>query len=64
MAQADTLQYEYRGLAEEHADAESIYSRETLFGVMSPSRIPNPEDDQFCEYGVSEMKELWNSASY
>ena len=24
-----------------------------------PSRIPKPEDDQFDEYGVSEMKERW-----
>ena len=30
-----------------------------LFGVMSPSRIPNPEDDKFDEYGVSEVKKLW-----
>ncbi len=30
-----------------------------LFGVMSPSCIPNPEDDKFDAYGVSEMKELW-----
>ena len=30
-----------------------------LFGVFSPSRIPNPEDDKFHEYGVSEMEELW-----
>ena len=30
----------------------------TLFGVMSPSGIPKPEDDKFDEYGVSEMTEL------
>ncbi len=30
-----------------------------LFGVMTPSTIPNPQDDKFHEYGVSEMKELW-----
>jgi hypothetical protein len=30
-----------------------------LFGVMSPCRIPKPENDQFDEYGVSEMKDLW-----
>ena len=32
-----------------------------LFCVMSPFRIPNPEDDKFDEYGVSEMKELWKA---
>ena len=26
------------------------------FGVMSPSQIPNPEDDFFDEYGMSEIK--------
>jgi hypothetical protein len=26
---------------------------------MSPSHIPNPEDDKFDEYWVSEMQELW-----
>ena len=31
----------------------------TLFGVMTPLRIPNPEDDKFEEYGASEIKELW-----
>ena len=34
-----------------------------LFGVMSPSRIPNSEDDKFDEYGVSEVKELWKEWS-
>ena len=37
----------------------SMFYGTVLFRVMSPSRIPNPEDDKFDEYGVSEMKELW-----
>ena len=94
MAQADTLQYEYRGIAEDCAGNQfipvrTITSEHTssmkllmkfaevvvqgleerfvdrkgmaLFGVMSPSRIPNPEDDKFYEYGVSEVKELWKA---
>ena len=27
----------------------------------SHPRIPNPEDDKFHEYGVSEMEELWKA---
>ena len=36
----------------------SMFYGTVLFRVMSPSRIPNPEDDKFDEYGVSEMKEM------
>ena len=29
-----------------------------LFGVMTLSRIPNPKDDKFDKYGVSEMFDM------
>ena len=29
-----------------------------VFRVLTPYLIPNPKDDKFDEYGVSEMKEL------
>ena len=32
-----------------------------LFGVLTASRIPNPEGDEFDKYGGSEMKELWKA---
>ena len=44
-----------QGLEERFVDRNGM----ALFGVMSPSRIPNPEDDKFDEYGVSEVKKLW-----
>ena len=84
MLRKEKLQYQYRGLGQEHADAgggnqfihvtkstfqhsrsikvlmkfaevvvqglkERFVDRNgmTLFGVMSLSRIPNPEDDKF-----------------
>ena len=49
-----------QGLEQRFVDRNGM----ALFGVMTPSKIPNPEDDEgdkFHEYGVSEMKELWKA---
>ena len=40
-----------QGLDEKFVDRNGM----VLVGVMSPSQIPNPEDDIFDEYGMSEI---------
>jgi hypothetical protein len=48
-----------QGLHERFVDRNGMALLGVIMLHMSPSRIPNSEDDKFDEYGLSEMKELW-----